>query len=238
MKLQDIDVFVLCGGLGTRLRSTIGQTQKVMATVGREPFLNIILRALESQGFRRVILCVGYKAQSLQTYYQKNSLGLDIHFSVEKTPLGTGGALKNAKRFLKSPCVFVLNGDSYCPIDFKKVLAAQIRCKALATIVVSKAKDRRDYGIIILDSKNRVSAFLEKSQDVAFKKAFVNAGVYCFDRSVWKFMPSSKKFSLEKDLFPVLVKNKIYALPGTQKFIDIGTPERYQAAQKRLTLKG
>ena len=224
------DVVILCGGQGKRLRSEIGRSQKVMAKVGKRPFLDISIKYLSRFGFTRIILCTGYQAQDVQDHYRKEKSRIKFLFSRESKPLGTGGALNHARKFVKSSSFFVLNGDSFCPVDYARFFGFHLRNKALASLAVSRVKGAKDYGTILLDQQKRIKGFREKADAAA---AYVNAGVYCFDRSVFSFMPKAKKFSLETDLFPTLVNKRFYGFKINKKFFDIGTPERYKKAKKK-----
>ena len=113
------DFLILCGGLGTRLRAVTGETPKVMAQVQGEPFLDFLIRYLVKQGAKRIILCAGYKVEALKSHYQKIFKDIDLMFSVEPEPLGTGGALKNAQSLVKSEYVLGLNGDCFTPVDYR-----------------------------------------------------------------------------------------------------------------------
>src|SRR5436190_1505274 len=120
--LNKIDVAILCGGLGKRLRPTIGESPKVMAQVNGQPFLDLVLDYLYGQGSRRVILLTGYKAEVIEQYYRQNSRQLTIEFSREMKPLGTGGALKQAQGLIKSDPFILMNGDSFCKLDYRAFL--------------------------------------------------------------------------------------------------------------------
>ncbi len=230
--LQNIDAVILCGGLGKRLRSVIGDRQKVFAQLNGEPFLDIILRFLKKQGIKRVILLTGFGAEEIEGYYQNKSFGLEISFSKEKTPLGTGGAIKKAKRLIHSNTFFLLNGDSICLADLKELLQFHQQKKSLATVVVSSVEDSKDYGGIVMDKDSRITAFVEKGSGVRLKN--VNAGIYCFDKSIFSSMPKKNKFSMEYDFFPKLINKNFYGFKTKRKFYDIGTPERFAFAQEVL----
>lgn len=235
--LRSIDAVILCGGLGTRLKSEMGGTPKVMAPIEGQPFLDFLIRHLGDSGFKRVVLCTGYKSQFIEKYFKANPQNLTIKFSRETEPLGTGGALKNAGGVIKSDPFIVLNGDSMCPLNFQKFLEFHEAKKALASIVVSKFRDQRDFGSMGLDSTGRINAFKEKIKNKEAsggEQANVNAGVYCFNREIFKKMPPDKKFSLEKDFFPTLTKESFFGFMVEESFLDIGTPERYHAALKAL----
>jgi NDP-sugar pyrophosphorylase family protein len=237
MLLTQTDAVVLCGGLGTRLRGTIGGTQKTMARMGERPFLDLILLFLKKSGFRRVILSTGYQARAVEAYYRENSLGLTMDFCREETPLGTGGAVKHVRPMVKSDPFIVLNGDSFCPLDYSAFFRFHQEHNALATIVVSKVSDPKDFGAVRLEDDQRIREFREKPQDSGaenrkFEQGYVNAGIYCLARSSFAFMPQAACFSIEKEFFPRVLQERCYGFPVLQTFTDIGTPERYREAQQ------
>ncbi len=234
--LNKIDAVILCGGLGRRLRSVIGESQKTMATVGGRPFLEILLNYLARQGLRRAILCTGYQAEQVEEYFQRTKSPLEIEFSHESEPLGTGGAVKQAQTMIRSSCFFVLNGDSFCQLEYKKFLAFHRRKKAVGSIAVSQVADPRDFGSIVLDKDQRIVEFKEKMancrEQACLFPAYVNAGVYFFTQDVFKLMPSQKKFSLEKDFFHRQCGKEFFGFEIEEKFFDIGTPERYERVRR------
>lgn len=233
---QNIDVFILCGGLGKRLRSVSGDLPKPMVRVGTRPLLDIIINYLKRFGFRRFILGIGYKAEVIEKYYEKNKdAAIEIVFSKEKIPLGTGGAVKNAMRLIKSKCFLVLNGDTLCRFNADKFLESHKQKKADVSILLRRIKDAKDYGLIQLDAKSRITAYLEKDQKA--KAGLINAGVYCFDKKIFKDMPVRRKFSLEYDFFPSIAGKKIFGYVNNGLFFDIGTPERLVKARKILRSK-
>ncbi|MDP3791561.1 MAG: sugar phosphate nucleotidyltransferase [Candidatus Omnitrophota bacterium] len=229
--IKDIDVFILCGGLGKRLRAISRNNPKPMVEIGGKPFLDLILNYMAGFGFRRFILGTGYKAGAIKEHYTRNKkTGLNILFSRERSPLDTGGAVKNARKKIRSRYFFVLNGDSYCkfnPLDFVKF---HNKNKAVVSILLGQVSDGREYGIVELDRSLCIKSFNEKRSKA--KKCLVNVGVYIFDRQVFDLMPQRKRFSLERDFFPSLTGGKTFGYPKSSFFIDIGTPERYIKAKK------
>ncbi len=237
MDIHQIDVAILCGGLGMRLRPEVGDTPKVMAPVGGHPFLDILVQQVAAYGFERVILMTGYKADVVEEYFRAKK-GLRFEFSREDEPLGTGGALKNARPLIVSDPFIVLNGDSFCSINFTSFLSFHRGQRAVATIAVAEADDKTDYGSIEMDSQGQIVQFREKEKTASGSVGFVNAGIYCFSQDIWKRFPSVGKFSLEKDLFPGLAGHDAYGYVVEEPFMDIGTPERYHEAMKYLKKKG
>lgn len=226
------DAVILCGGQGRRLKSVVADTQKVMAEINGRPFLDILLDHIQKQGVGRVILCTGYQGEALERYYRQENRGLTIEFSREQNPLGTGGALKNARYFINSDPFFVLNGDSFCAIDLNAFLDFHKSKLARGTIAVSRAAQTGDYGSITLDESDGITGFREKQTADVLR--YVNAGIYCLNEDVFSLMPDEQTFSLEYDFFPALTGKGFYGFCVDAPFYDIGTPQRYAEAQKKL----
>lgn len=236
LRPKDIDVLILCGGRGSRLRSVVSDRPKPMAEINQQPFLDALMGYLFLNGFRRFVLSTGYMAASIRRYYQKKE-GRDIRFCEESAPLGTGGALKKAGRFIKSGYFLALNGDSFCKVDFKKFLAFHNKKKGLASIVVAKNKQNRDCGSVKLDGLNRIISFREKEGG---KNRRISAGIYLFDRKIFSLMPKRGRFSLEYELFPKLNGKGFYGYMTDNTLVDIGTPDGLKKARlyfKRTRLK-
>jgi D-glycero-alpha-D-manno-heptose 1-phosphate guanylyltransferase len=231
MLTKDIDVFILCGGRGRRLRTVTRSGPKPMAKVGHTHFLDLILNYFIAFGFHRFILGTGYKAGVIEGYYHKNRRpGINIIFSHEDKPLDTGGALKKAKELIRSNPFFVLNGDSLSKFNPQAFLDFHRRNNSRISILLKRVVTAEDYGKIQLGSRMRIVSFSEKQTKA--RNCFVNAGVYLFDKGVFKLMPKKQKFSLEKDFFPKLAGKEIFGYPFRGFFIDIGTPERHKRANR------
>jgi NDP-sugar pyrophosphorylase family protein len=230
MDISSIDVLILCGGLGTRLRSVTGCHPKSLAKVGTQPFLDILIEYLYQFGFRRFILGVGYKAEHIKRHYLRLKYpDMHIVFSEEKMPLGTGGAVKNAKQLIRSDDFLVLNGDSFVEFDAIRLLLFHQKKDAIITILVRQNADHADYGNIKLGLDSRLTSFVEKKNQTG--KTYINAGVYVFKKEMFRAMPRKKKFSLEKEVFPrLVVAGSVFGLRTKGYFVDIGTPERYADA--------
>jgi D-glycero-alpha-D-manno-heptose 1-phosphate guanylyltransferase len=231
--IKEIDVFILCGGEGKRLKKISGRVPKPMACIGRKVFLDILIDYLRGFGFKRIILGIGYQAQFIRKYYKKHKIpGLEIIFSEENKPLGTGGAVKKAKRLIKSESFLVLNGDTFSKFNAKKFIRFYQQKQARLLILLRKAKASKDYGSITTDRQSRIISFNEKSASTHGN--FVNGGVYLFSKGVFPEMPKQARFSLEYDFFPRMIGKGFYGYKESGFFIDIGTPERYLSAKKYL----
>jgi len=233
----DAKAVLLVGGLGTRLRSLVPSTPKALAPMGDRPFLELLVRQLCSQGIKKLIMCTGYLADQIEEAFGDGTrLGVEIEYSREPHPLGTGGAVKLAQRFLKNSAdSLVLNGDSFLEIDYRELIRFHRAHLATATIACVRVEDASHYGTVCLDSGGRVLAFREKTGD--YSAGFVSAGVYVFGASVLEHIPDGQ-VSLEKDVFPKLVDLGLYASIQKGVFIDIGTPADYLRAQQILALRG
>jgi len=226
------DVVILAGGLGKRLHSVTGGAQKVLARIGDQPFLEILIDYIASQGGARFILCVGHGGDEVESYFKNKYKSREIIFSKEESPLGTGGAIKQALGYVKTDCFLAMNGDCFCEISYNALIAAHRRHKANATIVITQLADVRDYGSITVNEKNQIIAFKEKSALV--KVGLINTGTYCLNRDVFNLARMPRKFSIEYDFFPHLADKGFYGFEVENKFIDIGTPERYSWAREHL----
>jgi D-glycero-alpha-D-manno-heptose 1-phosphate guanylyltransferase len=225
-------VVVLAGGLGKRLKPKTGDAPKVLASVNGIPFLDILLKNLSTQGFKRVVLCTGYKAQEIEAHYQKTNLGLDLVFSREETPLGTGGAFKLAKSKIQSPIFLGLNGDCFCSVSFRDLVSFHQEKKALGSLVLTKVEEKSDFGSVVINPKKEITSFQEKANLAS--SPFVSVGIYCFNKTIFDLMSNKDAFSIEHDFFPSLIGKGFYGFVTEKKFLDIGTPDRYDRAQNEL----
>jgi NDP-sugar pyrophosphorylase family protein len=228
--VRDIDIVVLCGGKGGRLKEVSGDLPKALVRIAGRPFLDYLLEDLRGQGFRRIILSVGYQREKIRRYCL--DAGHQVEFSVEETPLGTGGAVKKTGRMIRSPSFLVMNGDSICPVDLSGFYAFHREKEGILSFVLVKPPPGQDYGVIEIDSDRRIRSFREKKE--CGEGMFVNAGIYCIRRDIFDHMPKEDSFSLERDLFPCLLPFKCYGFLSDSDLLDIGTPERYASAQRKL----
>jgi NDP-sugar pyrophosphorylase family protein len=222
---------LLVGGLGTRLRSVIADGPKPLATVGNRPFLELLVRQLANQGVRRLVMCTGYKGRNIEEEFgDGHPLGVSIEYSLEPHPMGTAGAIRFAEPFLRGESDFlVMNGDSFVEIDLAKLMDVHRTTGCLATMAVVEKKDKSRYGTVQVAPGGRVVGFAEKTE--AASAGLINAGVYLFAKGILQHIPDGPA-SLEKDIFPKILNQGVYAVEQPGVFIDIGTPEDYQLAQR------
>jgi NDP-sugar pyrophosphorylase family protein len=222
-----MDVVILCGGFGTRLRPLSGQRQKVLVPVGGKPFIGRLMDSLLNDGFKRFVLCSGYQKEQIRSFFEHQRY--DVFFSEENEPLGTGGAIKHAMSHIESSSFLVLNGDSICPTNYHDLAAYHHAKGGVMTVVLTKPLAEKDYGVIQIDQSGRIVAFREKSE--ALECGYINAGIYVMNRDIFGIMPAAEKFSLEYDLMPKVIAAGCYGFVTNGVLVDIGTPERCSYAQ-------
>ncbi len=226
------EAIVLAGGLGTRLKHLLDDLPKPMAPVGEKPFLTYLLSCLESEGIERVILSIGYEAEKIIDHYGDKFNSLEIIYSAEDTPLGTGGAIKKSLDHCNEDHVFVVNGDTYFDISFDIMRNAFLDKRPSLLIALCKMNSVDRYGTVEIDDKGMVMAFKEKSLK---ESALINGGVYLMKRDMLLGFDLPVRFSFEKDIMEKYINSKsIMAIPFDNYFIDIGVPEDYYKAQKEL----
>ena len=233
MRASDLDAYVLCGGLATRLRGALGDQPKALAAIGGRPFLDILLAWLRRQGVERFVLCAGHRAGAIEQALPALAVHGPATLCVEPKPLGTGGGLRHALAHGRSDPFLALNGDSLCAVDLPAMLARHLACGAGLTLTAADVPDAADYGAMRIDDEGRVRSFSEKNPDG--NPGLVNAGVYLVDRDLFASLAPEGAFSLERDLFPRLAgQGLLHAWVHDGPVVDIGTPERYLDAGRAL----
>ena len=226
LPLSGIDVAILVGGLGTRLRGVVDNLPKPLAPVLGRPFLFYLLDRLALRGARSVTLCSGYMADFVQEKTGSEWMGMPIHHSVENEPMGTAGALALAKNFLQSERVLIMNGDTWFEADFKAFAEAAEGsefCMAAAQV-----PDASRYGTLEWGSDGRLISFKEKSDTPA--PGSINAGVYFVSQNLLASL-RVEPLSLERAVLPALtLERRVKVFPTDAPFLDIGIPEDYAAA--------
>lgn len=224
-----MQAIVLAGGLGTRLRSIVKEAPKPMAPIGDKPFLAFVLEYLKKQGVDEVVLSVSYKYEVIQDYFKNRFCGINIIYNIEKDLLGTGGAIKDALRFIDDEA-YVLNGDTFFDIDLKKLSLEESKI----CIALKQMKNFDRYGSINIDNQGFVVSFEEK---VYKKKGFINGGIYHIKKDIFDNFSLQDKFSFEEFLQENCGRLKVKSKVFDDYFIDIGIPSDYalfvEAYEKR-----
>jgi len=222
-----MEAVILAGGFGTRLSHIVSDVPKPMAPVVGQPFLKYILDDLIAKDITRAVMAVGYKKESIMTYFGQSYNGCEIVYSDEDMPLFTGGAMKKALRKCREEHVFVINGDTFFDIDLQDMASAHIKNKADLTIATKEMENFERYGTVIIEN-GRIVEFLEKQRT---KYGMINGGIYLVKKDLLSFV-AEDKFSFETEIMEKKVREmKIYAFPSKGYFIDIGVPDDYVKAQ-------
>ncbi|HBG47746.1 MAG TPA: galactokinase [Deltaproteobacteria bacterium] len=227
------EAVILAGGLGTRLKSAVPDLPKPLAEVNGRPFLDLLLKQLDSSGVvGRVVLAVGYRAEKIiERYANASGYSFELVFSREDEPLGTGGALIKAGKLTGSSELLVLNGDSYVEADIADLLSFHRESGSPFTMVLKEAADCRRYGRVEVNAESRIVSFGEKEQRAC--PGLINAGVYVFERPLIED-ERVRPLSLETALLPGYLRYGGYGYIVYGRFIDIGLPETYRSAQEYL----
>ena len=225
------EAIILCGGKGTRLKEVVNDVPKPLAPIDGIPFLSILMKYLKAQGIERVILATGYMHEKIENLYGNCYEGMEIVYSIEHNPLGTGGAIANALRKIKSENVLVLNGDSVIKFQLNEIKKQFGEIKFHSLLILKPMERVERYGAVRM-FESRVTAFEEKS----FKEqCLINTGVYILNKEIFSDKAENEVFSFEKDFLEKEVeKGSLFGMECKGFFIDIGVPEDYAAAQNNL----
>jgi D-glycero-alpha-D-manno-heptose 1-phosphate guanylyltransferase len=225
-----MEAVILAGGFGTRLREVVPDLPKSMAPVAGRPFLEILFASLERKEFRRLVVSLGYMAEKVVTYFGSRFAGIELVYEIELTPLGTGGALRQAMSRCNADHVFVFNGDTYLDLEVRD-LESQWQKNHAPIIVSREVLDTARYGRLNTD-RGRIVGFAEKG---VTGSGLINAGCYVFPTDILNDFPRGRPFSLETDFLAKAVGNQRFDLfVSNGRFIDIGVPEDYIRAQTEL----
>jgi D-glycero-alpha-D-manno-heptose 1-phosphate guanylyltransferase len=226
-----MEAMVLAGGLGTRLAARLSGVPKAMAPVAGRPFLEILLRQLERAGCTRVLLSVGYLHAIIEGQLGAGFGAMRLDYSVEETPLGTGGAIRKTLAMAAEDAVLVVNGDTFLDAGYAEMMRFHREEGVRLTMAVTRQADMARYGGVMVRGK-RVVGFEEKGRSGA---GWINAGAYVISRDLKWPSGLAEAFSFEKDF---LAKETSELSPAAYEvdgfFLDIGVPEDLDRAQTEL----
>jgi NDP-sugar pyrophosphorylase family protein len=229
-RLTHVTAAILAGGLGTRLQAVVGDRPKVLAPVGGRPYLTYLLDQLVSARAREVVLLTGHRAEQIRAELGESYKGVRLRYSVEEAPLGTAGALRHALPLLRKRVMLLMNGDSYCDVDFGGFWRFHQWQGADASLVLARVPDTGRFGRVRVTRDGLITSFEEKRETPG--RGWINAGVYLLSRDLIASLPAEQPLSLEQDLLPGWVtKKSVYGYRRGLRFLDIGTPESYAEAE-------
>jgi mannose-1-phosphate guanylyltransferase len=217
---------LLVGGFGTRLMPLTKNTPKPMLTVAGIPVTEHQIAMAKSAGITEIVLATSYLSEVFIPYFGDGSKwGIKIKYAVEKEPLGTGGAIRNAAQLLDTDeSVVVLNGDVLSSHNLKEQIQQHEAHDADVTLHLTEVQDARAFGCVPTDKDGRVTAFLEKMDNPVTNQ--INAGCYVFNPRVISAIPLDAVVSVERETFPQLVASgaKVFGYVENAYWLDIGTP--------------
>ena len=226
------EAIILAGGLGTRLRSAVPELPKCMAPVGGRPFISYITDFYRRAGIERFIFALGYKSAAFEEFFEREFSHGGYDISLEDSPLGTGGAIRQACTLAAESSVLILNGDTFFGIDLSTLTEFHATHAADCSLCLKPMQDFDRFGVVELDADARVRQFREKQ---AYRSGLINGGVYALNREHFLQEELPPVFSFEKDyLEKKLETRRIFGLQQDGYFIDIGIPEDYARVQTAI----
>jgi mannose-1-phosphate guanylyltransferase / phosphomannomutase len=223
---------VMAGGEGTRLRPLTSNQPKPMVPIVGKPCMEHIVELLKRHGFEDVIVTVAFLPQAIRSYFGSGeSLGVDIGYSVEESPLGTAGSVKRAAERLDDTFL-VISGDALCDVDLTRLVEAHREKRASVTIGLKSVENPLEFGIVVTDEDGRVERFLEKPSWGQVFSDTINTGIYVLEPEVLKHIPQDRPYDFSKELFPLLLEmgRPIYGHVFDGYWQDIGNLDQYRQA--------
>lgn len=231
---------LLVGGKGTRLAPLTDKTPKPMIKIAGAPVTEHQILKARAAGITQIVLATSYLADVFRPHFGDGSrFGIQIIYSFEDSPLGTGGAIATAASELDlqaGESIFVFNGDVLSAHDLIAQRKMHQEREADATLHLARVTDARAYGCVPLDQNNQVIDFLEKMENPIANT--INAGCYIFNSEVVQAIPSGLVTSVERQTFPGLLKSgaRVFGYEDSSFWIDMGTPASMIQASKDLIL--
>jgi NDP-sugar pyrophosphorylase family protein len=234
-----MQVVILVGGLGTRLRPLTYTTPKSLLPIADVRFLELECQWLRANGASDVVLAVSHFATAIVDFLKKCEAahGLGIKIRTEEEPLGSGGALKNCADVLQDDFV-LLNGDILTDLDLSKLVEFHRKCDAVVTATVSEVEDPRHWGILDVQEDGRTLGWQEKPTKEEAKSSWGNVGAWAMSKELIELIPEGCFVSLEKETFPMIFQRGMpfYAFRFPGYWMDIGTVEKYVQANRDLLM--
>jgi mannose-1-phosphate guanylyltransferase len=239
---------IIAGGLGTRLRPLTYLRPKPLVLLANRPFLEYQVALLKRHGIDDIVFATNYMADKIEDHFGDGSrFGVRMRYAIEESPLGTGGAIRNAADRFPGEAVAVFNGDVLTDFDLAAILAFHRSKQAVATITLSPVPGPSPFGVLILDENGRVLDWTEPSE--ATKKALaarrdltptgtdlINAGFYVFAPEFIARIPAGVPSSVERDIFPKLLAEKgaVYGCAPGGFWMDVGRAEQLMTATQSV----
>jgi len=223
---------VMAGGEGTRLRPLTSNQPKPMVPIVGKPCMEHILELLRRHGFNEVIVTVAFLPQAIRSYFGSGeSLGLDVSYSVEESPMGTAGSVRLAAGRLDDTFL-VISGDALCDVDLTRLVEFHRERGASATIGLKSVENPLEFGIVVTDEEGRIERFLEKPSWGQVFSDTINTGIYVLEPEVLRHVPRDRPYDFSKELFPLLLEmgRPLYGFVLDGYWQDIGNLDQFRQA--------
>jgi mannose-1-phosphate guanylyltransferase / phosphomannomutase len=223
---------VMAGGEGTRLRPLTSNQPKPMVPVVGKPCMEHILELLREHGMTEVIVTVAFLPQAIRSYFgQGETLGMEVGYSVEESPLGTAGSVKLAAKQLDETFL-VISGDALCDVDLSELVAFHREKGAAVTIGLKSVDNPLEFGIVVTDEEGRIERFLEKPSWSQVFSDTINTGIYVLEPEVLNHVPTDRPYDFSKELFPYLLEmgRPLYGYVMDGYWQDIGNLDQFRQA--------
>ncbi len=228
---------IIAGGLGTRLRPLTYNTPKPIVPVANRPFVVHQIEHLVKHGADEIILNLHYLSHEIKRILNDGrEWGIKIHYSIEETPLGTAGAVKNAEKYFGEGPMVIFNGDVLTDINISKIVNFHREKKTRVTLTLTEVEDPTSFGLILTDREGRVTRFIEKPSWDMVTARTINAGIYVVDPAIFEGVPRERAYSFERELYPSLLEKgePIFGYLSAAYWIDIGNPDKYKEAHQAI----
>jgi NDP-sugar pyrophosphorylase family protein len=230
---ESLKALILCGGPGTDMRPLTLSMPKAMLPVGYKPLLERNLDFLKAHGINNFVFAIGYLGEQIIKYFGDGSLhGVRIQYSPEKEELGTAGAIKNADKLINSTFITMFCDTVFSGLDVKDALQFHKDKQALATVVMWRTNDVRNFGSVVADKDGAVEEFVEKPKHAA--AGWINTGFFVFEPEIFNLIKGrGRVISLEEDIIPILMdRKKLFAYKHNGYWADVGNPKDYEKVNK------
>ena len=224
-----MEAIILAGGYGKRLKGLAGDVPKPMASINNIPFLDYLLRYLLKNNIKKVVFSVFYKYNVIKKYFSNSFEEIEIDYSIDEIKLGTGGAIKHSLALTSEENILIINGDTFFDIDILKFYNEHLKNNNDVTLSLKLMKNFDRYGFVKTKNNGEVLSFQKRQ---FCKRGMIDGGIYLIKKNIFNNIENSKVFSFNDFLTKNLNTLKVGSSHFDDLFIDIGTPEDFNKAQK------
>lgn len=231
----DMQAIVMAGGKGTRMQKQFPNTPKLLIPVLGKPYLDYLVSYLKKYDCRNIIISAGYLGEQVRRYLARKKFDVAIKLSIEKKPLGSGGALNIIKGFFEEN-FFLLFGDAYTTVNYQKMFAFHKKNRAIVTAVVHESHHPEDSDLVEFDTNGKITKIIKKPHGLSGKNHFNLGSQYIVGRGIQKYLTTKYPYDFEHDVLTKLLDENlpIYAYNTPETIMDFGTPERLERLEKLL----